>query len=300
MSKHKIILVSSSPRRKELLSKILPEFSITPHKISENILNNEDGLTYVKRLAKEKANLENIKKNEILISADTIILFNNTIIGKPTSFEDAKRIISLLSDNKHEVITAVCIKDYKREYVFSAKTRVVFNSISTDLINQYLHKQTYSDKAAGYGIQQDDYNFIKYIEGSYTNVMGLPMKELIDHLNNLYNLGISYNEIDTLEHSYPKKNKTNEDKRNHRYKYSFEIDQDKCITCDWCIKEKPHDNCILMFDELKLDKRNNIISSKKTERFREANYIWINSDECTRCGICMQVCPVNAISRKRN
>ena len=111
MSEHKIILVSSSPRRKELLSKIIPEFSITPHKISENILNNEDGLTYVKRLAKEKANLENIKKNEILISADTIILFNNTIIGKPTSFEDAKRIISLLSNNKHEVITAVCIKD---------------------------------------------------------------------------------------------------------------------------------------------------------------------------------------------
>ena len=162
-------------------------------------------ITYVKRLAKEKANLENIKKNEILISADTIILFNNTIIGKPTSFEDAKRIISLLSDNKHDVITAVCIKDYKREYVFSAKTEVVFNSISTDTINQYLHKKTYSDKAAGYGIQQDDYNFIKYIKGSYTNVMGLPMKELIDHLNNLYNLGISYDEINKLEHSYPKK-----------------------------------------------------------------------------------------------
>ena len=104
MSEHKIILVSSSPRRKELLSKIIPKFNITPHKISENILDNEDGLTYAKRLAKEKANLENIKQNEIFISADTIILFNNTIIGKPTSLEDAKRIISLLSDNKHDVI----------------------------------------------------------------------------------------------------------------------------------------------------------------------------------------------------
>ena len=161
MSKHKIILVSSSPRRKELLSKIIPKFNITPHKISENILDNEDGLTYAKRLAKEKANLENIKQNEIFISADTIILFNNTIIGKPTVFEDAKRIISLLSDNKHDVITAVCIKDFEREYVFYAKTEVVFNSISTDTINQYLNKKTYVDKAAGYGIQQDDYNFIK-------------------------------------------------------------------------------------------------------------------------------------------
>ena len=202
MSEHKIILVSSSPRRKELLSKIIPKFSITPHKISENIFNNEDGLTYAKRLAKEKANLENIKQNEILVSADTIILFNNTIIGKPTSFEDAKRIISLLSDNEHEVITAVCIKDNKKEHIFYTKTKVVFNFISTELINQYLNKQTYLDKAAGYGIQQDDYNFIKYIKGSYTNVMGLPMKELIDHLNNLYNLDISYDEIDKLEHGY--------------------------------------------------------------------------------------------------
>ena len=66
------------------------------------------------------------------------------------------------------------------------------------------------------------------------------------------------------------------------------------------MKEKPHDDCILMFNELKLDEENNIISSKKTERFREAKHIWINSDDCTRCGICMQVCPVNAISRTRN
>ena len=65
-------------------------------------------------------------------------------------------------------------------------------------------------------------------------------------------------------------------------------------------EEKPHDDCILMFNELKLDEENNIISSKKTERFREAKHIWINSDDCTRCGICMQVCPVNAISRTRN
>ena len=126
MSKHKIILVSSSPRRKELLSKIIPKFNITPHKISENILDNEDGLTYAKRLAKEKANLENIKQNEIFISADTIILFNNKIIGKPTSFEDAKRIISLLSDNKHDVITAVCIKDFEKRICFLRKNRGCF------------------------------------------------------------------------------------------------------------------------------------------------------------------------------
>ena len=300
MNERKINLVSSSPRRKELLSKIIPTFTVSAHKISEDMLKNEDGFSYVKRIVSKKANQQNVKADEILISADTIILFNNTIIGKPTSYEDAKRILSLLSNNKHEVITGVCIKDHQKEYVFSVKTQVFFNSMSEDLIEEYLDKEIYADKAGGYGIQQDDFNFIKYIKGSYTNVMGLPMKELIDHLENLYQLHVSSDEIESLELDYPKKYKKNEEKRNQPYKYSFQIDQDKCITCDWCMKEKPHDDCILMFNELKLDEENNIISSKKTERFREAKHIWINSDDCTRCGICMQVCPVNAISRTRN
>lgn len=91
--------------------------------------------------------------------------------------------------------------------------------------------------------------------------------------------------------------KKNEEKRQHPYKYSFNIDQDKCIKCDWCLKAKPHKDCILMLEELKTDTKNNIISIKKTERRREMNVVWINSDECTRCGICLKVCPVDAIDR---
>ena len=136
MNERKINLVSSSPRRKELLSKIIPTFTVSAHKISEDILKNEDGLSYVKRIVSKKANQQIVNADEILISADTIILFNNTIIGKPTSYEDAKRILSLLSNDKHEVITGVCIKDHQKEYVFSVKTQVVFNYMSEDLIEE--------------------------------------------------------------------------------------------------------------------------------------------------------------------
>ena len=102
------------------------------------------------------------------------------------------------------MITGVCIKYHQKEYVFSVKTKVFFNSMSEDLIKEYLDKEIYADKAGGYGIQQDDFNFIKYIKGSYTNVMGLPMKELIDHLENLNQLHVFSEEIESMELDYPK------------------------------------------------------------------------------------------------
>ena len=93
--------------------------------------------------------------------------------------------------------------------------------MSEDLIEEYLDKEIYADKAGGYGIQQDDFNFIKYIKGSYTNVMGLPIKELIDHLENLYQLHVSSDEIESLELDYPKKYKKNEEKRNQPINIHF-------------------------------------------------------------------------------
>ena len=94
-----------------------------------------------------------------------------------------------------------------------------------------------------------------------------------------------------------KNKKRNEEKRQNPYKYSFTIDQEKCIKCDWCLKEKPHDDCILMLKELHTDSKNNPISYKVAKRKRDMNVVWINSDECTRCGICEKVCPVDAIDR---
>ena len=183
---YNFILGSNSPRRSEILKEIGLDFKIIASNIDETIpkgIKNKNVPIY---LAKEKANFlaKELNENEILITADTIVLMNDEIITKPLNKKDAKNILQKISNNKHEVITGVCITSNRNQHSFSSKTEVFFNKISDYEIEYYLEKFKPYDKAGSYGIQEWlGLISIRKIIGSYTNVVGMPSSELYQELN---------------------------------------------------------------------------------------------------------------------
>lgn len=175
-----VILASASPRRQQLLKDIVDDFKIITADIDEEISYVLSPLEAVKDIAKrkgEKIHLEH--PHDLVISADTIVVLNNTIIGKPVDEEDAKRILRKLSNKTHEVITAYCLfKEDKfiERYVISS---VKFNELSEQLINDYVASGSPLDKAGAYGAQDNEkYPIVKEIKGSLTNVIGFPVDEI--------------------------------------------------------------------------------------------------------------------------
>ena len=183
---YNFILWSNSPRRSEILKEIGLDFKIIASNIDETIpkgIKNKNVPIY---LAKEKANFlaKELNENEILITADTIVLMNDEIITKPLNKKDAKNILQKISNNKHEVITGVCITSNRNQHSFSSKTEVFFNKIRDYEIEYYLEKFKPYDKAGSYGIQEWlGLISIRKIIGSYTNVVGMPSSELYQELN---------------------------------------------------------------------------------------------------------------------
>lgn len=172
-----IILASQSPRRKDLLKELIFEFKIENPNIDEKI-NEENPVDYVTKLAYEKAKA--IKNGDIVIAADTTVYFNG-FLNKPKNFEDSFKMLRSLSGNEHQVFTGVCIK-YKNEYkIFYDITKVIFKDLTDDEIREYILEKSPYDMAGSYGIQ--NCNFVKKIEGSYTNVVGLPLEKLNLFLN---------------------------------------------------------------------------------------------------------------------
>lgn len=185
LSKYNIILGSASPRRKELLQEIGLEFKIKTTDKDEKHPNDIDDNKIAEFLAKQKSSFlsEDLKDNELLITADTIVSFNNQLLHKPINKDSAFQTLSKLSGNTHKVITGVCIKTKQKEVVFSTTTKVIFNQISDKEINFYINNYNPFDKAGAYGIQDWIGQIgIKKIEGSYSNVVGLPTSELYEHL----------------------------------------------------------------------------------------------------------------------
>ena len=174
---YNFILGSNSPRRKEILKEIGLDFSIYPSNIDENFNKEIDLEDIPVFLAEKKANaLKNkLKENDILITADTIVIYKNELLSKPENSFQAKEMLEKLSGKSHKVITGVCLLSKNNKSIFSSKTIVTFNDLDKFEIEFYINKYKPFDKAGSYGIQEwVGLIGVKKIEGSYTNVVGLP------------------------------------------------------------------------------------------------------------------------------
>lgn len=176
----KIILASSSPRRKELLAKIFTNFSIKKPDCEEIILENPKKT--VKSLAKMKA-MSIQCDYDLLISADTIVVYDNKILGKPLDRTDAINTLTTLRGVIHKVYTGVCIKYKKKEKtfceVFSVCSKVKLKNMTDEEVLSYVQSGSPYDKAGAYGIQD---GVVEFYKGSYSNIVGLPVEELTKRL----------------------------------------------------------------------------------------------------------------------
>lgn len=177
----KIVLASSSPRRKEILRRYNREFEVITSNIDEKVLSDDDPLQVAMSLAFQKAEdiANKLDSDAIVIAADTVV-FMNSVLGKPNDEIDAYRILESLSGKKHLVITGIAIIDttLRKKIVDYEITKVKFRDLQPDKINRYINTGEYKDKAGAYGIQGYGEILVDWIEGSYSNVVGLPIVKL--------------------------------------------------------------------------------------------------------------------------
>jgi septum formation protein len=180
-----LILASKSPRRQTLLKELGFDFEIITKEVKEVYspeLKREQVAVYLSEL-KSNAFKAELAANDLVITSDTIVCLGDEIIGKPTDREDAVKMLGKLSGNKHEVITAVTLLSKERTYTFYEETSVYFKALSNEEIEYYIDNYQPFDKAGSYGVQEwIGYIAIEKIEGSYYNVMGLPVKKLYEEL----------------------------------------------------------------------------------------------------------------------
>lgn len=182
----KIILGSASPRRQDLLKSLGFEFLNKPVKVDESEwpidLKAQEIPIF---LAEKKADAyeEELKENDLLITADTIVWCEGKVFNKPANFAEGKKMLETLSGKMHEVFTAVCLKGANKQTTFFDVSKVYFKKLKTEEIEYYLTNFSPYDKAGGYGVQDWlGYIGIDKIEGSFYNVMGLPVKDLYEEL----------------------------------------------------------------------------------------------------------------------
>jgi septum formation protein len=171
----KLVLASRSPRRAELLTAAGIEFTVRAADVDETPRDGEDPREYVLRLAEEKARAGEASDDETVLAADTTVVLGNEIMGKPADAADAARMLRALAGQGHEVITAICLRRGDRVVLDIASTSVWFAPLSEAEIADYVASGEPMDKAGAYGIQGLASKFIDRIEGSYTNVVGLPV-----------------------------------------------------------------------------------------------------------------------------
>jgi len=181
-----IYLASKSPRRRKLLKQLGIKFKSFSVNSTEDFLDGEHPVECVKRIAVEKMDLAKQRvNNSIIITADTIVVLNGKVIGKPLNKKDARKILSLLSGKVHTVYTGFCVYNQitKEQLLDFEKTEVEFRKLTKDEIVDYVDAGSPMDKAGAYGIQ-DDFGavFVKRINGCYYNVVGLPLTKLYNAL----------------------------------------------------------------------------------------------------------------------
>ncbi len=181
-----IILASQSPRRQYLLKELGLDFEIRSTYVAEDYpdgLSPEEIAIYLADLKASAFDTGRISDQTIIITADTIVSLGTEILGKPTTFSEAVRMLQKLSGKRHEVITAVCLRSKTKKHIFHVVSSVFFKELTLEEIEYYIDNFQPFDKAGGYGIQEwIGYVGISRIEGSFFNVMGLPVKELYEQL----------------------------------------------------------------------------------------------------------------------
>ena len=183
-----IILASGSPRRQQFLKDLQLPFTVKLFDVEEiydKNLKREEITTYLSELKAQPFD-SILKENELVITSDTIVWFENEALGKPKNAQEAFEILKKLSGNSHEVITSVCFKTTKLTHTISDCTKVYFKEITDEEINFYIENFKPFDKAGSYGIQEwIGYIGVEKIEGSYFNVMGLPIHKFYEFLKNM-------------------------------------------------------------------------------------------------------------------
>jgi septum formation protein len=181
-----LILASQSPRRQYLLKELGLHFEIMTTNIPENYPDHftpEQVAVFLAELKADSFDTARLDNRALIISADTIVHIEKEILGKPGNYKEAVSMLLKLSGKRHEVITAVCLKSKSKRKTFSVTSAVYFKDLSMEEIDYYIENFQPFDKAGGYGIQEwIGYIGISKIEGSYFNIMGLPVKEFYEEL----------------------------------------------------------------------------------------------------------------------
>lgn len=185
LKKYQLILASKSPRRQYLLKELGLDFEVRTKEVDESFPSGLKAQDIPLYLCEKKANAfdEELNDNTVVITADTIVWIDGQVLNKPKNFDDAVRMLRLLSGKMHEVYTGVCLKSKHKMKSFYALTKVYFKTLSQQEIEFYINNYNPFDKAGAYGAQEwIGYIAVEKIEGSYFNVMGLPVKELYEEL----------------------------------------------------------------------------------------------------------------------
>lgn len=188
LKNYKIILASGSPRRQQFFKDLDLDFEIRLKEVDEVYPDHLQGKEITDYLAqlKSEAFTDDMQPNEIIVTSDTIVWLDNKALGKPKDKDEAVQMLQSMAGKTHEVITSVCFKQLDKTDILNTVTKVTFNPISTEEIKYYIDHYQPFDKAGAYGIQEwIGLMAIHKIEGSYTNVVGLPTDLVFNYLSNL-------------------------------------------------------------------------------------------------------------------
>ena len=192
LKNYNVLLASGSKRRHELLNQLGVEFKIVNQEIEESFSHELKYSEITDYLAKKKSSLliKSLKKNDLLITSDTIVWHKNRALGKPKNRDEAFEMIKSLENSSHEVITSICISTIKSQVIVNEKTIVFFDNIDKNDLLYYTKTSDVLDRAGSYGIQDYIGHIgIKKIQGSYSNVLGFPTNLFVNTINsmNLWN-----------------------------------------------------------------------------------------------------------------
>ena len=184
----KLILGSKSPRRREILGMVTNDFSVRVSDCDESYISEMPLCQVPRILAERKASAISLEEDEVVIGCDTVVIYENELMGKPQDKADAVRMLKKLSGTTHQVISGIAVRSNDRIYSEAVTTNVTFRSLTDEEISTYVEKSNPVDKAGAYGIQEAAGAFVEKIEGDFYNVVGLPLCRLCEILKNEFNI----------------------------------------------------------------------------------------------------------------